>query len=687
MTERKRRPVHKQRRVVVERAQVQRAQQARAARVRAWRVQLFTVVLLLFAVALRAANLTTQSLWADEGNSVRLSERRLPLIIDAARADVHPPGYYLLLWGWVRVFGQSEIAVRALSVVVGTATVWMVYLLGTRVWTARTGWLAAFCAAVSPFQVQYSQEVRMYILVAFLAAATLYALVRWLEASASAGQMGWGWGVTYVAAAAAGLWTHYSFPIVLVAVNAAVLCWLLASRGRGESANGVKGRNALQWAGLQVAALVLFVPWLPIAWARISAYGAISRSTPLVQVAGQWLKLLSVGESVATDDLAKWMTVGIAGLAVFGIWSGLGSLSRLRAGEWRSVAALGLTLVTVAPVVMMASLELAGRSAYRPKFFLVASPAFSVLVGAGISLLERPSDAGRTMANRLWLLLGIGLVGLASARSLRNYYADPAYARSDYRTIAATVSAEASAGDGILLNAPNQWEVFTYYYRGDLPVYPLCRSRPPVGDDVHAELEEIAAAHDRLYVVLWALDESDPERIVERWLQQHAYKLSDTWYGDVRLATYATAVDDEVALVKDALDDVRFGDTIALRAYRVAPTQLAPGDAVRVTLSWEALGVSANRYKVFLHLVAPDGQIASQYDGEPGGGLNPTTRWAPEQGVFAERCGLVVPRHASAGEYHLLMGLYDLSGAPRLPVSVAGEGAVDSIDLATVSVR
>jgi len=62
----------------------------RARRVRIWRAGVFLAVLLILAVALRVANLTGQSLWADEGNSVRLTERPLGLVIAAARADIHP---------------------------------------------------------------------------------------------------------------------------------------------------------------------------------------------------------------------------------------------------------------------------------------------------------------------------------------------------------------------------------------------------------------------------------------------------------------------------------------------------------------------------------------------------------------------------------------------------------------------
>jgi mannosyltransferase len=678
MTRRKQRPAKKSRVAAErERAQAARVAQSRAVRAPTLTVWGFLVLLLVLAVALRALNLTAQSLWADEGNSVRLTERPLRLVIDAARADVHPPGYYLLLWCWVRLFGQGEVAVRALSVVIGTALVGAVYLLGQRVFSARAAWLAAFCAAVSPFQVQYSQEVRMYILVAFLGIGATYALIRWLEAVESGKSRPRRWITLYVAALAAGLWTHYSFPIVIAALNVAWLVWWI--RRRGEAA---WGELAVWWVGAHLAALVLYLPWLPTAWGRVTGYGPISERYPVPYIVAQALRLLSVGETVRGDDLTRWLTVGMVGLAVFGGWGGFvpAAPSRKRVS---GVCTLALLLLVLAPMAMMIGLALAGRPAYRPKFFLVASPPFCLLVGVGISLLES-SSGKRTMYNRLWLLLGLAVVSVGAVRSLRGYYFDPAFARSDYRAIAAYVESVEREGDAVLLNAPNQWEVFTYYHHQHVPVYPLCRTRPAIEADVVAELEEIATRHSRLFALYWAVEESDPERIVERWLAANTFKASDTWYGDVRLVVYAVPEALAEIGMDHALTDVRLGDAIALRGYTLAPDDVQRGDILQVTLFWEALAVPHGRQKVFLHLVDTMGQIVSQYDGEPGNGMNPTTGWAPDHGVFRDRYGVSVPLTLPDGEYRLLVGMYDISGAPRLSITLDGQPAGEMLPLAAI---
>jgi len=682
MAQRKRIPAGKQKRIAAQRARATQASHERAARVRTWRSQVFVAVLLALAVVLRATNLTAQSLWADEGNSVRVTERPLYLVIEAARADVHPPGYYVLLWGWVRAFGQSETSVRALSVVVGVALVGLIYLLGADVWSARVGWLAAFCAAVSPLQVQYSQEVRMYILVAFLGALVVYAYGRWVRAFELDRRTSPLWSAVYVVASAAGLWSHYSFPIVIAAVGVAWAWWWVGLESGRE-----KARAALWWGSLYAAVLLFYFPWLPVAWHRITSYGPISDPHSVRFVAAQWLKLLSVGETVPNDELTRWITLGTVGLALSGAWAGLSGTGERPAGRRRMVMTFSLVALTLAPAVMMAALAIAGRPAYRPKFFLVASPSYSLLVGSGIALLERTTGAQRSMANRLWLLLGLGLVGVGAVRSLRNYYLDPAYARSNYRAVADHISSVERDGDAILLNAPNQWEVFTYYYRNGASVYPLPRSRPPVEAEVVGELESIAAQYDRLYAVLWAVEESDPDRIVERWLASSAYKAAETWYGDVRLAVYGMPVAGQAATLARRLEEVQFGGEIALRAYSIVPEEAQPGDIIRVELSWEALEQPGGRYKVFLHLVGPAGQIAAQVDTEPGDGMNLTTSWMPDGGIFVDRYGLLVPLGAPGGPYQILVGLYDLSGAPRLPLTIDGQPAGDALTLGTLTIE
>ena len=127
---------------------------------------LFLVLILALAAGLRFVELGAQSLWADEGNSAALATRSFAQISQDAANDIHPPLYYWLLRIWAQAFGHSEIALRSLSAVTGVLLILAVAELGRLLFNDAVGIGAGFIAALSPFQVYYSQEARMYILVA-----------------------------------------------------------------------------------------------------------------------------------------------------------------------------------------------------------------------------------------------------------------------------------------------------------------------------------------------------------------------------------------------------------------------------------------------------------------------------------------------------------------------------------------
>jgi hypothetical protein len=124
------------------------------------------------------------------------------------------------------------------------------------------------------------------------------------------------------------------------------------------------------------------------------------------------------------------------------------------------------------------------------------------------------------------------------------------------------------------------------------------------------------------------------------------------------------------------------GGVASLLGANIQPASLqveSPAD-ITVTLAWQAEAETATSYRVFLHLVGPDGKLATQSDGEPANWTRPTTGWLPEEIVMDERV-LHVPAGAPAGEYTLLCGLYDLATGERL---IASDGS-DAVLLATLA--
>jgi 4-amino-4-deoxy-L-arabinose transferase-like glycosyltransferase len=116
-----------------------------------WQVWLMLGLILFLALSLRLYRIDASSLWYDEGWSVHLAREPLGRALQqiGSEGHTHPPGYYLLLMAWVRLFGSSVLAVRGFSVLVGILTVWAIYRLGSSLFDRRTGLLAAFALAIA----------------------------------------------------------------------------------------------------------------------------------------------------------------------------------------------------------------------------------------------------------------------------------------------------------------------------------------------------------------------------------------------------------------------------------------------------------------------------------------------------------------------------------------------------------
>jgi hypothetical protein len=231
----------------------------------------------------------------------------------------------------------------------------------------------------------------------------------------------------------------------------------------------------------------------------------------------------------------------------------------------------------------------------------------------------------------------------------------------------------------VVLNAPSQVEVFAYYYRGDLPLVPLPQRRPPDAPQTRAALADLAQHQRRVFAILWATNESDPDGIVESWLNQHGYKALDAWYGNARLAMWALPPADS-GQVEHRLD-VNLGGQVTLAGYSLGATTVAGGDVLPLTLYWQAPQPLAGRYKVFVHLLDQRGQIVAQRDSEPAGGSRPTTSWRPGE-LISDKHGVLIPFGTPPGPAQVVVGLYSAETGQRL---IPADGPADGrIPLATV---
>ncbi|MGE5123459.1 MAG: glycosyltransferase family 39 protein [Acidobacteriaceae bacterium] len=275
------------------------------------------ILLTLVGYGLRVLLIGNKGLSLDETLSIWASSHNLADMLPwIAKIDHHPPLYYLLLHYWMAIDGTAASGVRLLSALFGAGTIPFIYLIGKRMSGVLMGLAAAVLLALSPFNIRFAQETRMYTLLTFNAAVAIYALVRLLTDTRSAmpigsqlrdyahvwrtaepaepdlkrdfsykdesrNQSGWRamifrhrwlpiqaietdltW-VAFIVFSAATMLSHNTAVLFLLATNIFVLGLMLFQRMRKpESLHAFQAPSFWNWVKAQVGIFILWSPWL-----------------------------------------------------------------------------------------------------------------------------------------------------------------------------------------------------------------------------------------------------------------------------------------------------------------------------------------------------------------------------------------------------------------------------------------
>ena len=591
------------------------------------------VLVLLLAIFTRLHDIDKQSLWHDEGNSLRLAERSVNDLIEATSHDIHPPGYYLLLKGWTKLAGTSEFALRMLSALWGLLAVGGTIALGKRLFSLEVGLLAGALIAVNPFAVYYGQEARMYAQLAALSVLSLWlftgviARAEWRHQHGepntnsfhTAGYSFW-LGLVNIA----GLYTQYTF-LFTIAVEIVLFVWYWFRR-RDQ-------RLLTTFSTAMIMTALAYSLWAFTAYDQLTSWGAPGDNSAVGD------RLERIATILVYGQIVQNLTMLLAIIPLILLASAI-----LRVREWWRIS-LPLLLV----IFSVGGLLVSG--AYRDanlKFLLPSQIALAILLALGAirfnKIVTRQPLGLVAGSVALTIIAGINL------SNLDEIYNNPDFARSDYRSIAYAINASESDGDAVILNAPNQAEVFTYYYNGNLPIYGLPRGLG--GDDAStlAETEEILANHDRIFLVLWGDQERDPNHVVENTLNEQAFFVSHYWYVDVQLVRYVTL--GEIAETPAIETDTLFGEDLRLTGYTLSSDEFVAlqGDVLGVTLYWELLDMLEKPYRVSVQLLNSDGTLAAQGQDTA---LDPSA--TPQQ----DRQAIILNDTLRPGEYTLIASVYD----------------------------
>ncbi|MDQ4130074.1 MAG: glycosyltransferase family 39 protein, partial [Actinomycetota bacterium] len=192
------------------------------------------------------------SFWLDEGIAAGVASHPLRRIPSVLLQDGSPPLYYLLLHVWSSVFGSSNEAAHALSLLFALALVPVGLWAGWSLFGRRTGWMLALVAAINPFLAFYASETRMYSMAALLGLVSVTAFVHAFVFHRR------GYLPVFAVAQALLMYTHNWGVLLGVGLAvAAVACFFIRSDRSDRRRVIVDASVAFGAVGL------LYLPWVP----------------------------------------------------------------------------------------------------------------------------------------------------------------------------------------------------------------------------------------------------------------------------------------------------------------------------------------------------------------------------------------------------------------------------------------
>lgn len=646
------------------------------------------LLILLIGFVLRLYRLGADSLWYDETVSAFLAAESIPDLIAHTARDIHPPGYYVLLHIWASLTGHSEFALAFFSLIFGMLLIPLTYRLARRLTgaPASAAW-AALLVAVSPYNIWYSQEVRMYTLGAALGLAAAYCL--WCGGGDPRGRrlrqgrprtaplLYW---LGYALAATLGLYTLYYFAFLLFILN---LLFLVSYFSTPSHRPRIR-----PWLLANGSVLLAYLPWLPTLWrqateppvppwrnaANLSLWSVLSES---------W-SALSLGQSI--DPFTVWPILLLT-LTLF-------SLGLMFLQSPNLPISAPVLLYTFGPLLLIYLISFI-TPLYHVRYLFTYSPPFYIIIAAGLAWLTA----------RRWPWAAIAAAGLllaASLFSLYRYHFDPRYRADDYRSAVDFIQRRWQPGDVVIVNAGYVYTAFAYYNawpnlsRQRLAPYrasPVSESplllqtgtvdgSPQLGwgdprSDFYAmsAAETIAAleAMSRDFSRLWLLRAydtvTDPGGLIRTWLAEHTIPLEDQPFSgesNIRaqgfLLPSAQSPNFSVGSQK-----VEFEDGLALAGWFLPGQNWQAGQSIPVKLWWQATRRPGVDYKMSLKLWSGSGQLMAQgQDTWPAGTLYRATAWPVGQTVY-QPDSLRLPADLPPGQYWLNVELYQPDSGQPLP--------------------
>jgi mannosyltransferase len=389
----------------------------------------YALVLLTMAAAiLRLIFLNSKSLWLDEGISAMRSAKPLgALIRELLYSDTNMALYQLIQHWWSRLAGSSEISLRFPSVIFATATVPLIYTLGTELVDRRVGLLAALLLCVNVSSIQYAQEGRAYAMVIMLVTVSSVFFVRSVKQSSFTRLRDY---------LITGPWPAYTQLFGILILPAQWLSLFLFRTDRKTRFRLTLCIAVVALLSLPAIILAMLGEHGQVSWIRATTGNAV-------------LRVFAMFAGVYWGNLSRalnWLLFATY-LATIGI-------AVARASE-REHPVVGFLLLSVVTPVVIALIVSIFKPLFVYRYLLICQPFFVLLAAVGLTRIKSRS---------VMVAITVLIVALSLSEDWSFYRSGP---QQDWRGAINFVAANATPGD-VLLVFPEWNKSPVDYYVGRL---------------------------------------------------------------------------------------------------------------------------------------------------------------------------------------------------------------------------
>jgi uncharacterized membrane protein len=450
-----------------------------------------TAALLAVGLLLRLPGLG-DSFYGDEGFSVlRDSERLLTNSEDRFR-----PIFFSILYLWRQLGFHGEVGLRLLPLIFGIAQIPLVLVVGRRLGGERLALAWGALVATSPLLVEFSQELRMYSLIALVAIAQAWALLRVRE------QPSLGRWAALGAIGLFGAYTHLHYWLFLAGAGA----WLL-----WEHKTVRLWQTVAAFGGM----VLLYLPNIPnlieFSHVRGGKYvvalaSAIPKVVAALLVGFNYFSLGETGEGRAlgvNDFIINTPLILLAAIPLSMV-----AIALLRAHARRPLpdAIVFAHALGTIPILLAYALTIATKQYWlHPKYVIYVAPFVLLMVAEGWLLIER-------LPLRLAAAVSSVLVTMVA---LSRFWRPHEFGRrEDWRAAAEVLKSETSDPAVALVMLRHPYSLLQYYWpeahdHWNLVEPPSMQTDQAGLDAIATSIAKAAAGKKRVIYLRWDTIQND----------------------------------------------------------------------------------------------------------------------------------------------------------------------------------